>query len=150
MQLYEIFYISIYCRTVVHKLLVILVAILASCCIVSSIRGWWVSWSDFVIDKAPLSAIAKLSVRQIKWKGNPNGSLYNGNLSHKRKTGPRKTKPITHPYETFNTARKATRIWFRWHRDKEKKLDISSRQFCLLISNILYFWIFKVEVFVEG
>jgi hypothetical protein len=31
--------------------------------------GFVVPFGDFAIDKAPLSAFAELSVRQIKWKG---------------------------------------------------------------------------------
>jgi hypothetical protein len=62
--------------------------------------GFVVPFGDFAIDKAPLSAFVELSVRQMKWKGG--------------KMAPTSQKPDheTHhpPYETFNIARKATRM----------------------------------------
>ena len=69
--------------------------------------GFVVPFGDFAIDKAPLSAFAELSVRQIKWKGKKMALFIMA-------TPPTSQKPDheTHhpPYETFNIARKATRM----------------------------------------
>ena len=57
----------------------------------------------FGIDKAPLSDVSELFLKEIKWTANPDGSLSMPNPPTKQpKTGPRDPSPT---YGTFNTAR---------------------------------------------
>jgi hypothetical protein len=57
----------------------------------------------FGIDKAPLSDVSELFLREIKWTANPDDSLTMPTPPTKQpKTGPRDPSP---PYGTFNTAR---------------------------------------------
>jgi hypothetical protein len=63
-------------------------------------------YAGFGIDKAPLSNVAVLNVREIKWTANPDGSLSMPTPPTKQpKTGIQ--DPSTHHpnYGTFNTAR---------------------------------------------